>query len=72
MIPELTYVAEMAEELDTMSSVKIGGFRSKLEASRVCNPREEPLYNETVCLWGTIYLSIYLYIYIYYHSHAFI
>ena len=35
MIPELTYVTEMAERLDTKSNVKLGGFQSQLEASCV-------------------------------------
>ena len=33
IIPEIMYVAKMAEWLDTMSCVKLGGFRSQLEVS---------------------------------------
>ena len=35
------YVAKMAEWLDTMSSVKIGGFWSQLEASYISSHTEE-------------------------------
>ena len=45
----------MTERLDTMSSVKLGGFRSQLEASCVSSHTEELWYNETVCLWMPIY-----------------
>ena len=43
------YVAEMAKLLDTMSSVKLDGFRSQLEVSCMSSLTEEELwYNETV------------------------
>ena len=58
------YVTEMAEWLDTMSSVKLGGFWSQFEASCVSSHTEELWCNETVCLWMT-YIYIYIYIYIY-------
>ena len=41
MIPELTYVVKMAEGLDTMSSVKLGGFQSQLESSCMFSHTEE-------------------------------
>ena len=41
IIPELTDVTEMAEQLDTKSSLKLSGLRSQLEASCVFSPTEE-------------------------------
>ena len=40
----------MPEWLDNMSSVKLGRFRSPLEASCMSSHTEEFWYNETVCL----------------------
>ena len=37
---------------------KLGGFQSQLEASYVSSHTEELWYNETVCLWMTIYIYI--------------
>ena len=37
-------------EYDTKSNVKLGGFRSQLQASYVSSHTEELWYNETVCL----------------------
>ena len=51
----------LAEQFDTKSNVKLGGFRSQLQASYVSSYTEELLYNETFFLWMTIYM------YIYYH-----
>ena len=72
IIPELTYVVEMAEWLDTMSSAKLGGFRSHLEA---CMWGIEGSLCVWIyrCLWLQIYegkhsgisINIYIYIYIY-------
>ena len=45
----------LAERYDTKSNVKLGGFRSQLQASDVSSRTEELWYNETVCLWMTIY-----------------
>ena len=45
----------LAEWYDTKSNVKLGGFRSQLQASYVSSLTEELWYNETVCLWMTIY-----------------
>ena len=59
IIPEQMYVVKMAERLDTMSSMKSGGFRSQLEASCVSSHTEELSYNEAVCLWMIIYIRIY-------------
>ena len=52
----------MVDRLDTMSSVKLGGFRSELEASCVSSHTEELRFKETVNLWMTIYIYIYIYI----------
>ena len=46
----------LAEQYDTKSNVKLGGFRSKLQASYVSSHTEELWYNETVCRWMTIYI----------------
>ena len=58
------YVIEMAEQLNAMSSVKLGGFQSQLEAFCVSTHPEELWYNETVCLWMMICMYIYIYIYL--------
>ena len=49
----MTYVTEMAERLDTMSSMKLGGFRSQLEVSCVYNHTEDLWQRNS--LWMTIY-----------------
>ena len=41
---------------DTKSNVKLGRFQSQLQASYVSSHTEELWYNETVCLWMTIYI----------------
>ena len=46
-IPELMYVAKMAEQLDTLSSINLGRFQSQLEMSCVSSHTEELWYNET-------------------------
>ena len=51
----------LAERSDTKSNVKLGGFRSQLQASYMSSHTEELLYNETVFLWMTIYTYIYIY-----------
>ena len=43
-------IVEMAEWLDTMSIVKLGGFQSQLEVSCISSYTEELWYNETVCI----------------------
>ena len=50
----------MAEQLDTMSSIKLGGFQSQLEVSYVSSYTDELWYNETVSLWMIIYIYIYI------------
>ena len=50
-----------AERYDTKSNVKLAGFLSQFQASYVSSHTEELWYNETVCLWMTIYLYIYIY-----------
>ena len=52
----------LAEQSDTKSNVKLGGFQSQLQASYVSSYTEELWYNETVCLC--------IYIYIYMHTHT--
>ena len=47
----------MAEQYDTKSNVK-----SQLEVSYMSSHTDELWYNETVCLWMTIYIYIYIYI----------
>ena len=49
----------LAERSDTKSNVKLGGFRSLLEASYVSSYTEELGYNETVCPRMNIYIYIY-------------
>ena len=46
---------------DTKSNVKLGGFRSQLQASYESNHTEELGYNETVSV-DDIYIYIYTYI----------
>ena len=55
-------VCLLAERYDAKTNVKLGGFRSQLRASYVSSHTEELWYNETVCLWMTIYIHIYIYI----------
>ena len=50
----------LAEWYDNKSKVKFGRFRSQLQASYVSSNTEELRYNETVCLWMTIYIYIYI------------
>ena len=50
----------MAERLNTMSIINLVGFRSQLEASCVSSHTEELWYNETVCLWMTVYIYRYV------------
>ena len=52
----------LAERYDTKSNVKLGVFRSQLQTSYMSSNTEELWYNETVCLWMTIF-NIYIYIY---------
>ena len=48
----------MAKQYDTTSKVMLDGF----QASYVSSYTEELWYNETVCLYMTIYIYIYIYI----------
>ena len=52
-------VCLLAEQYDTKSNLKLGGFRSQLHASYVSSHTEELLYNET-----HTHTHIYIYIYI--------
>ena len=58
MLDKWKYVAEMAERLNTMSSVKLARFRSQFEVSYMFNNTEELWYNETFSLWMTIYIFV--------------
>ena len=49
----------LAERFNTKSNVKLGRLWSQLQASYVSSHTEEWWYNETVCLWMTIYIYIY-------------
>ena len=40
------------------ANVKLGGFRSQLQASYVSSHTEELWFNETVCLGMTIYIYV--------------
>ena len=51
----------LAVRYDIKSNVKLGGFRSQLQASYVSSLNEELGYNETVCRLMTIYIYIYIY-----------
>ena len=46
------------EPLDISSSEKLSGFRFSFEASCVTTRTEELWYNETICLWMTIYMLL--------------
>ena len=54
IIPELTYVAEMAERLNNTSSVKLGGFPSQrdpcLATLKSCNTTKYPIYGWLLCV----------------------
>ena len=56
-------VCFLAELSESKSNLKLGGFRSQLQASYASSHTEELWNNETVCLWMTIYIYIYIYIY---------
>ena len=48
----------LAEWYDTKSNIKLGGFQSQLQASNMSSHTEKLWYNETVCLWMTIYICV--------------
>ena len=50
----------LAEWSNTKSNVKLRGFRFQLQAAYMSSHTEELWYNETVCLWMTIYIYIYM------------
>ena len=54
-------VCLLAEQSDTKSNVKLGGFQSQLQASYVSSHTEELWHNKIVCLWMTIYIYIFIY-----------
>ena len=58
----------MAVGLCYQADVKLAGFQFQFEASRVSGHTDELWYEETVCLWMTIYIYIYI-IYIYIHIY---
>ena len=45
-----------AERYDTKPNVKLGGFRSQLQASYVTGHTDELWFKETVSLWMTMYI----------------
>ena len=53
----------LAEQSDTKSNVKLGGFWSQHQASYMSSHTEE------LCLWMTTYIYIYIYIYICIHKY---
>ena len=55
-------VCLLAEQYNTKSNIKLGGFWSQLQASYMSSHTEELWYSKTVCLWMTIYIYIYIYI----------
>ena len=59
----------LAERSDTKSNIKFDGFRSQSQTSYVSSRTEELWYNETVCLWMTIY--IYLIFPICFYTHVY-
>ena len=58
MIPKLMNVVEMAERLDTKSSIKFGGFRSQLVKRPVCLATLQSCdtIKQSVCGWLYIYI----------------
>ena len=53
-------VCLLAERYVTKSNIELGGFQSQLQVSYMSSHTEELSYNETVCLWMTIYIYIYI------------
>ena len=54
------YIHLLVEWSNTKSNIKLGRFWSHLQASYVSSHTEELRYNETVCLWMTVYIYIYI------------
>ena len=50
----------LAKRYDIKSNVNLGGFRSQLQASYVSSHTEESWYNDSYCLWMTVYIYIYI------------
>ena len=48
----------LAERSDIKSNVKLGGFRSQLQASNVSSHTEKLGFNETLYLWMPIYIYL--------------
>ena len=46
----------LAEQFEIKSNVKVGRVSTQFQASYVSSHTEELWYNETVCLWMTIYI----------------
>ena len=51
-------VCLLAERYNIKSYVKLYGFQSQLQVSYVSSYTDESWYNNTVCLWMTIYIYI--------------
>ena len=62
-------VSLLVERSDTKFNVKLGEFRTRLQASYMSSQSDMLWYNETACLWMTLYIYIYIYIYIYMQRH---
>ena len=50
----------MAERSYPKSNIKLVGFLSQLQASYVSSHTEDLRYNETACVWMTVYVYIVL------------
>ena len=50
----------LAKQCDIKSNVELGRFWSQLQVSYMSSHTEELWYNETVCVWMTIYIYIYI------------
>ena len=53
-------MSTVGERYDTKSNVNSDRFLSELEASCVSSHTYQLWFNETLCLWMTIYLSLFL------------
>ena len=57
-------VVDLLAEYDTKFNVKLGGFRSQVQASYVSSHSKELWYHETVSLWLIIYIRNFI------HCHS--
>ena len=54
----------LAEWYDSKSNIKLGRFRSQLQAAYMSSHTAESWYNETVCRWQYIYIYTYMHFYL--------